>query len=177
MRRVSFGLGDRVEVALVDLVVAGRAAALLSAPLLALTAWNGRAFSLASAWSVSAPALLALWSGVAAGTVLLAALLPWVPGRMFAVKGAVLGTLVAAVVGVTARGLLPLDHPALVLALALVTVAITSYLGANFTGSTTFTSLSGVKRELRVAIPALAAVLVVALVVPLAHLLLEGVRR
>lgn len=178
MRRVTFGLADRLEVAGLELAIAGRALALLSALVLAATAWNGTAFSWASAWSASAPVLLALWSGLLAGTVAFAALLPWLPGRMFAVKGAALGALVAAMAWIGGRELLPDGASvALPLALALVTIAITSYLGANFTGSTTFTSLSGVKQELRVAIPVMAVALAVAAVLPGAALILGGIAR
>jgi hypothetical protein len=178
MRRVTFGLADRLEVAGLELATAGRATALLSLLVLVVTAWNGTTLSLATAGTTSAPVLLALWAGVLAGTVLFAALLPWLPGRMFAVKGALLGAMVAAGVWIGGRGLLPEKASvALPLALALVTIAVSSYLGANYTGSTTFTSLSGVKRELRVAIPVMAVALIAATVLPVAALVLEGMTR
>jgi hypothetical protein len=178
MRQVTFGLLDRLEVSGLELAAAGRAALALSLLILAATAWDGTTLSWASAWAVSAPALLALWSGVLSGTVLFAALLPWLPGRMFSVKGAVLGTLVAVGPWIGGGPLAPDGTPAVVrLALGLVTVAVTSYLGTNFTGSTTFTSLSGVKRELRLAIPAMAVALIVATLLPAATLLLERVSR
>jgi acetyl-CoA decarbonylase/synthase complex subunit gamma len=178
MRRVTFGIVDRLEVSGLELATAGRATALLSLLVLATTAWNGTALSWASAWSASVPVLLALWGGVLAGTVLFAAMLPWLPGRMFAVKGAFLGSVVAAGAWIGGEGLLPEEAPvALPLALALVTVAVTSYLGANYTGSTTFTSLSGVKKELRVAIPVMAVALVAATVLPVAALVLTELTR
>ena len=68
MRRVTFGLADRLEVAGLELATAGRATALLSLLVLAVTAWNGTTLSFASAWTTSAPVLLALWAGVLAGT-------------------------------------------------------------------------------------------------------------
>jgi len=177
MRRVTFGLADRLEVAPLELVEAARPMALLSLLVLAATAWNGTALSWASAWGVSAPVLLALWSGVLGGTVLFAALLPWLPGRMFAVKGAALGALVATAIWPTAVALLPDSSVAQSVALVLLTVAISSYLGANYTGCSTFTSLSGVKRELSVSIPTMAAALLVAAVLPGAALILERILR
>lgn len=178
MRRVTFGLADRLEVAGLELVTAGRATALLSLLVLAATAWNGARLSFASAWTTSAPALLCLWAGVLAGTVLFAALLPWLPGRMFAVKGAFLGAVVAAGAWIGGRGLLPEEAPVVLrLALALLTVAVSSYLGANYTGSTTFTSLSGVQSELRVAIPVMAGALIIAAVLPVAALVLGVIAR
>ena len=50
------------------------------------------------------------------------------------------------------------------LALLLITVAISSYLAMNFTGSTPFTSPSGVEKEMRRAIPLQAGAVVIALV-------------
>ena len=50
------------------------------------------------------------------------------------------------------------------LALLLMTVAISSYLAMNFTGSTPFTSPSGVEKEMRRAIPLQAGAVVIALV-------------
>ncbi|MCG6926670.1 MAG: hypothetical protein LJF30_15335 [Acidobacteria bacterium] len=178
MRRVTFGLADRLEVAGLELFNAARATALLSLLVLAVTAWNGTAVSAAAAWATSAPILLALWAGVLAGTVLFPALLPWLPGRMFSVKGAFLGVLAAAGAWTGGGRLLPDGAPVtLPLALGLVTIVMVSYLGANYTGSTTFTSLSGVKRELRVSIPVMAAALIVATVLPVAALVLEGIAR
>jgi hypothetical protein len=178
MRRVTFGLGDRLEVAGLELAEAGRAVALLSLLALAATAWNGSELSWASAWGASAPVLLALWGGVLGGTVLFAALLPWLPFRMFAAKGAVLGAGIAAGTWISGRSLLPEGATvALPIALALVTMAMTSYLAANYTGSTTFTSLSGVKRELRVALPVMAGALVTAALLPGTALVLEGIAR
>jgi len=48
------------------------------------------------------------------------------------------------------------------LALLLCTTAISSYLAMNFTGSTPFTSPSGVEKEMRKAIPLQAAALLLA---------------
>ena len=56
-------------------------------------------------------------------------------------------------------------------------MAITSHLGANSTGSTTFTALSGVKRKLKVSIPLMAGALVVAAILPGAALALERTLR
>ena len=78
------------------------------------------------------------------------ALLPWLPGRAFALKGALLGMALAA--GLAAAGTFGswLDTAAWLV----LVPAMTSFLLMNFTGATTFTSLSGVLREMRVAVPA-----------------------
>jgi hypothetical protein len=77
-------------------------------------------------------------------------LLPWLPGRAFAAKGALTG------LAVSLLGLLlwweVLDGWNIA-ALLLALPAIASWCAMNFTGSTTFTSPSGVEREMRNAIP------------------------
>jgi hypothetical protein len=82
--------------------------------------------------------------------VLTPVLLPWLPGRAFALKGGLVGgafALAGALIFGAALG--PLDTAALLLALP----AVSSYCAMNFTGSTTFTSPSGVEKEMRRALP------------------------
>ena len=95
------------------------------------------------------------------GTVLAPILLPWIPGRAFALKGALTGVVVGlSVVLLFKSGLIWLET----MALLLITVAISSYLAMNFTGSTPFTSPSGVEKEMRRAIPLQAGAVLIALV-------------
>jgi len=77
-------------------------------------------------------------------------LLPWIPGRAFALKGALIGTAVGGLLVFLRRTGL---HAAELFALLLLTAAVSSYLAMNFTGSTPFTSPSGVEKEMRRAIP------------------------
>jgi acetyl-CoA decarbonylase/synthase complex subunit gamma len=78
-------------------------------------------------------------------------LLPWLPGRAFSVKGAVLGVVMIGaliVAGGATGSWLQLA------AWVLIVPAIVSFVVMNFTGASTYTSLSGVKREMRFAVPA-----------------------
>jgi hypothetical protein len=99
-------------------------------------------------------------AGILAGALVSPVLLPWIPVRSFALKGAIIGFICG-------FGILLMFYSALhfwgSLALLLCTTAISSYLAMNFTGSTPFTSPSGVEKEMRKAIPlqALAALLAV----------------
>jgi len=99
-------------------------------------------------------AAAALLSGVLAGTVLAPILLPWLPGRAFALKGTILGLLVAlALVFVwnadSMEGFITLEN----LAWILIVSALSAYFSMNFTGASTYTSLSGVKKEMQWAVP------------------------
>jgi hypothetical protein len=113
-------------------------------------------FSLEAAVTRGGPAIAAGLIGILTGAVLVPVLLPWLPGRMFAVKGAIGGLLVA-LVGTLLFGnrLGTLNSAALLLALP----AVAAWCAMSFTGSTTFTSPSGVEREMRRTIPLQAAAL------------------
>ncbi|MHB8110033.1 MAG: mercury methylation corrinoid protein HgcA [Syntrophorhabdaceae bacterium] len=89
----------------------------------------------------------------AVGCVVAPALLPWIPGRAFSVKGFLAGLIWAAIALVFKIIFGRYDGFLNTLALFLVLPAISSYLMLNFTGASTYTSLSGVKREMKYAIP------------------------
>lgn len=103
-----------------------------------------------------------LLGGILTGAVLIPAFLPWVPGRAFSLKGLILGSAVSA--GLLAgEGFNPLtaavlDAPAGLgwlpaMSGTLVLMAIASYLAMNFTGCSTYTSPSGVRKEMGWAVP------------------------
>lgn len=120
------------------------------------------------------PAALVMAGGLLGGSVITPLLLPWLPGRAFAAKGALAGLAVSALI-LTAWKFSAAVNPnpavfAESAALVLVSAAFSSYLGMNFTGASTYTSLSGVRREMRLAVPA-------QLVGAAAGLLLWGIAR
>jgi hypothetical protein len=106
-------------------------------------------------------ALTAYVGGILAGAVAAPILLPWIPGRAFALKGAFTGIVAgSAVLLLFKGGLIWIEA----VALLFITVGISSYLAMNFTGSTPYTSPSGVEKEMRLAIPVQAGAVLVALV-------------
>ena len=98
--------------------------------------------------------MLAILGAIFAGAVLVPALLPWIPGRAFALKGALVGLIWAAAVCLF-RGVPAASAASLAAAVSYVSLlpALTAFLAMNFTGSSTITSLSGVVREMRAAVP------------------------
>ena len=94
-------------------------------------------------------------AAVMAGVVLFPILLPWLPTTDFSSKGFILGGLVALIFAAfsffgQASGWL---RAGWVLIYMLVLPPITAYLALNFTGSTTFTSVTGVRREIFAYVP------------------------
>lgn len=147
MRRVGFTARERVVVGLVEFANDVKLMAQLACALFLLAGIGLDVFSLTRAW-------VGLWSGMAAyflgffaGNVLTPLALPWLPGRSFARKGAEAG--IVAGLGAFAFGL-----PALAsFGLWIGAVVSASWYGMNFTGSSTYTSPSGVEKEMRRAIP------------------------
>ena len=145
MRRVDFTLRDRVVLIPVE-VVSVLLPMLIAAVILYFTGG-----SMASAGAAAA---------ILAGAVLFPILLPWIPTSNFSTKGFVLGGLVAlpfflaSIIGNPDQALWHRAGWAFAYLLALPPV--TAFITLNFTGATTFTSRSGVKREIFVYIPVMA---------------------
>ncbi|MBI4863278.1 MAG: acetyl-CoA synthase subunit gamma [Candidatus Riflebacteria bacterium] len=154
MRRVRFGLLDRAVLVPVELVMGARHMALIAASALLLGGLGLDGYSLANVRAHGLTAAAMVVASFLAGTVLGPLLLPWLPGRAFAVKGAVLGLVL---VGAFALG--PWPGPVQtgawlhLAAWTLLVPAAVSFVVLNFTGATTFTSLSGVLLEIRYAVP------------------------
>ena len=111
-------------------------------------------YSVEAAWTLGGRAALVYLAGFLTGTVLTPALLPWLPGRAFSLKGALLGLLVAAaLLGVSRPGALTTPARLEALATLFALPAVSAFFAMNFTGASTYTSLSGVRREMRVAMP------------------------
>ena len=156
MRQLTFTAYERLVLTPVELVTAGKWAVPVMALLVALSAFLGGGFSLSS---VASPVLLCLGT-VLAGAVIAPVLLPWLPGRGFSVKGAVVGAAWATLLAWGWKETLVLLE-AVGLFLAVTTVS--AFLALNFTGSTPFTSRSGVKKEMRLALPVMAVSLLIAI--------------
>jgi hypothetical protein len=116
-------------------------------------------FSFSAAWSRGIAAVAAGLFGLFTGAVITPILLPWLPGRAFAMRGAIAG-VATGIMGILifSASLGWLNS----LALLLTVAAVSSWCAMHFTGSSTFTSPSGVEKEMRQAIPFQAAALLVA---------------
>jgi hypothetical protein len=102
----------------------------------------------------------AFLAAMLAGLVAFPILLPWLPTRDFSSKGFILGGFVAvpfAVLSVFNPGETAWWQQAIgAVSLVLIATSVTAFLALNFTGSTTFTSRSGVRREMFAYIPVMA---------------------
>ena len=149
MREPTFSLVDRTVLIPVEIVLEFKSLSALSA--LALL------FGLAAGGASAAlAALFAVLGAAVSGLALTPLLLPWRPGRSFAVKGAAAGALWTLVFLVLAGG----GGSAWTAASALLILpAISAYYALNFTGCTPYTSRSGVKKEIRLGLPLMGSAL------------------
>ncbi|MDD5188152.1 MAG: mercury methylation corrinoid protein HgcA [Methanoregula sp.] len=97
-------------------------------------------------WMTAAQVLTA----VLAGTVLFPALLPYIPTKDFTTKGLVLGALVMLpfIWSGSTTGMSPSTLAGYAVTSLLVFPPVTAFLSLNFTGATTFTSRTGVRKEI-----------------------------
>jgi len=154
MRRVSFDIIDRIVLIPIELNVV-----LLPMILVAIILYFLGGFLEA----------VAVITAVLAGTVLFPILLPWLPTKDFSTKGFILGVLTAIPFSLFAFLIHQGDSlwmkTAYGLTYMLIIPSIVSYLALNFTGSTPFTSKSGVKTEIFKYIPYLAGIFIIGVII------------
>jgi len=149
MRTMYFPIKERIKLAPAELKLNYKLLLFGIILLTGLSGIEGLKFNLAKLvhdfWGVSMLLILAYLSG----TFLTPALLPWLPFRNFSAKGAFAGFFSWVVVAMLWRFKADLDA----LSWFLLFVSLSSYIGMNFTGASTYTSLSGVKKEMKYALP------------------------
>jgi hypothetical protein len=144
MRTVEFPLQDRLVLAPVEFVHTALPMVIVSALL----------------WFLAGPiAALAAVSAVLAGTVLFPVLLPYIPTHDFSTKGLILGLIIAIPFAIS-LGINPAlpgwANAAGAITALLIIPAVVAYFTLNFTGCTTFTSRTGVKKEIFRYVPVMA---------------------
>jgi hypothetical protein len=145
MRRARFRLRDRIVLIPMELIPALKWVPVLVGLIVIMRFAEGSGINIGILDDI-----VSYLGAIVMGAMVFQILLPWIPGRSFAWKGWLLGMIWT----------LPLAfwlRPSLWVGLSnlLVLPVIAAYLALNFTGSTTFTSLSGVRKEIRLAAPAM----------------------
>lgn len=148
MRRVTFSISDRLRVIPVEVMVGGVKLFVVMAAFLLLSGLNRSGYSFHL--DIGIASVLNLLMAYVAGTILAPLLLPWLPGRSFSLKGAEIGIIVFIV---SYLSNLAGSHIVQIIAWLLLIPALSSFLAMNYTGASTYTSLSGVKKEMRTAVP------------------------
>jgi acetyl-CoA decarbonylase/synthase complex subunit gamma len=154
MRLKTFTTFERTALIPMELVQALRAGVMVILILFLLSLLGKFGEGWANALSHGLFSTLAILTAILAGAVLTPVLLPWLPGRAFSLKGLSTGLVAAFILtafrwgdGIRWAGRLE------IVAWLLLIPALSAYLAMNFTGASTYTSLSGVKKEMRWALP------------------------
>ena len=147
MRLVRFRLKDRIGLIPMEMIPALKWAPVLIALVLVMRLADGSGINIGLLQD-----LLAYLGAIGVGAVAFQIILPWIPGRSFVLKGWLLGIVWAVAVSLWLR-----PDPWIAVSNILLLPVIAAYLALNFTGSTTFTSLSGVQKEIRFAAPVMIA--------------------
>jgi len=108
----------------------------------------------ANALSYGLSSVIVIITSILVGAVFTPLLLPWLPGRAFSLKGLGLGLFAAGTLVILQFNHLTTWSGRMeILGWFLLIPALSAFLAMNFTGASTYTSLSGVKKEMRWALP------------------------
>jgi hypothetical protein len=151
MRTVTFPVWERLKLVPVELANGGKYLLLVPALFLILSGLNKHGYSIDLAFRDGLRSVLILLIAYIAGCAVTPALLPWIPFRRFSLKGLVIGWLTALILlyfHILGTNILE------IFSWFLITGALSSFTAMTFTGTSTFTSLSGVQKEMKTALPA-----------------------
>lgn len=151
MRMVTFTMGERLILTPVEIQIILKPALITAVILMVISGIGPGIFSFSNAMGRGIPSLVALVSGILSGALITPVLLPFIPFRTFAVKGIIVGSILILLTLLLFSGsVYGISGSA---ALFLFSVSVSSFLAMNFTGSTPYTSPSGVEKEMKQFIP------------------------
>jgi len=150
MRKVTFNLSDRIKLIPNDFMY-GKFY-LLGAMLVIflISGLSNDGISYKNFSDEGLPSILNILFAYMSGIIITPVLLPYIPARQFSIKGFYTGLLVFLIlffVDFTGDNLVEKTSWFFIM------TAISSFLAMNFTGSSTYTSLSGVKKEMKISLP------------------------
>jgi len=155
MRAVKFTTWDRLVLTPMEIVEAAKVALMVFGVLFLINMFAARPFGVYD--------FLVYAAAVMIGAVVAPTLLPFIPGKAFAFKGWLLG-MIGTVCIVWAYGWFAQSFLILGIGYMLALPSCSAYLTMNFTGASTYTSPSGVLKEMKIAIPLIVLSLLVGIV-------------
>lgn len=151
MREVRFDMVDRLVLTPVELVSTIKPALIMIAVLLGINLALGKGASTSDIIAYTVLDFIPYLGAVLTGTVIVPLFLPYIPGRAFAWKGWLMGVAWAGIYIWLLNSSMSWSQGLFYL---LFLPPIASYLAMNFTGCSTYTSFSGVDKEMKFAVPA-----------------------
>ena len=160
MRRVRFSLLDRMILTPMEITLVGKYIGLYILGVFIFFGLQPTGILFRSAFNEGYLFILAGLIALFTGAYITPILLPYIPFRSFAIKGLITGILGIVLLDLAMDNELTKDIY-IKMSTYLLFPAISSYLALNFTGCTTFTNMSGVIKEMKIAIPLYIAVLII----------------
>ena len=149
MRKVTFNFIDRLKLIPNDFMY-GKFYLLGAFALVFLISFISRGHVVNNMDESGKGAILNVFIAYSSGIIITPLFLPYLPGRQFSLKGFIAGLIVAFILFHFSRTGNNIYEK---IAWFTIIPVISSFMAMNFTGSSTFTSLSGVKKEMKVAVP------------------------
>ena len=172
MRTIRFDLADRIVLTPMEIRPALKNYALFSLLALITVSITPEGLSYQAAWTYGSRLVMLGGLAVVSGAFITPALLPYIPSRSFAVKGFLTG-LATTIPALWLTGWAEILHPMLTFFSMIFFPLASSYIALQFTGSSTYTGISGVKKELRYGVPVYITGAVVSIVAVAAYKLFE----
>jgi len=148
MRKMTFPIKERAKLIPVDFLYAKYKLLLVFVGLFFFSGLDKTGFIFSNMLEKGFFPIVSVFSAYVAGIVLATLFLPWTPFRAFALKGAFWGLIVTIANTVFWNASIMES-----ISMGLLNVSIASFMTMNFTGSSTYTSLSGVQKEMKWALP------------------------
>jgi hypothetical protein len=146
MRTVTFTLRERAVLIPLEVCILWKPLGIAAVLFYILSGISPEIFSLSLALNRGTVLVYATLTAIVAGAIATPLLLPWLPFRQFWLKGAIMGSIASFLLLFFAwQSMGSIDKVAIFLWIC----GCSAFLAMNFTGSTPFTSLSGVVLEMR----------------------------
>ena len=148
MRKMKFPIHERAKLIPVDFMYRKYHLLIALGILFFISGLDSKGFLFSKMFETSLFPMLNLLGAYLAGVVIAPLFLPVIPFRAFALKGAFWGLVITLFI-------IQFFDVTLVESISaiLVSIGVASFMTMNFTGSSTYTSLSGVQKEMKWAIP------------------------
>lgn len=152
MRRVKFTFKDRAVLVPMELYMVrkGFFYFILASLVYSMLTPEGLIFN--RAFTTGAPLIIAAVISIFAGAVITPLFLPYVPFRSFILKGGITGAVLITALNYF-TDIFKTGNIYFTSAASILIILLSSYIALQFTGATTYTSLSGVQKEIKYSIP------------------------
>lgn len=172
MRTVKFTLLDRLILTPIELNPLLKKFPLFAIIMMLVFGLKPSGILFSDALNYGMPFLIFTLLSLFSGAFLTPVLLPFIPFRSFALKGWLMGALTIFISSLYID-ILNINNLILNIFIYLFFPLLSSYIALQFTGATTYTSISGVKKELKIAIPIYISMAVISSILVIAYKISE----